>query len=190
MKRIFVLLLCVLLAVHVCACGNAEGGFETAENGVSEWRKNLFGRYFLPEAELADAFFQTMAGFVEHGDRDALRELFSTNTVASCGDIESLIVELVDFYQGEMISWERYGPMSHTAREGDAYYKEICASYDITTSADTYRLAFKLCIVDTEAPENLGLHAVYIIKAEDSDPQLAYWGDGEWKSGVVIEGTE
>ena len=194
LRRVFVLVLSILLAVSVSACGKAddsgEGKSETAATDVQKWEKDLFVRCFLPEADIADEFLKIMVGLVETEDSASLRDLFSENTVASCENMDDSIVELVDFWQGDMVSCERYGPMSHTEKEGEAYYKEICASYDVVTSSGSYRLAFKLCIVDTEVPENLGLHSVYIIKAEDSDMQFAYWGGGIWNDGIVIEGAE
>jgi len=119
-----------------------------------------------------------------------LRELFATSTINTVGSFDEDIDALLDFYEGEMISHKQHGPGSHAIKDVAYQRKEVFASYDISTNLEEYRLAIRFCTVDSENPENLGIYSLYIIKAEDSNMDYAYWGNDVWNLGINIEGNE
>lgn len=109
---------------------------------------------------------------------------------AYCGNAPVNISSLFDFYDGEMISFKRYGPGSNSFKEGNIYSKEIFASYDVTTTKGVYRISILFCTVDTQTPGNVGILSLYIIRAENSDTDHAYWGDDSRSPGINIESSE
>ena len=64
-------------------------------------------------------------------------------------------------------------------------------SYDVTTDAAIYRMAFYWCAKDTGDSGNVGIESFYIIKATDDPnyPQYSYGGDGLWTPGINIGKT-
>lgn len=151
----------------------------------------LFNRFYNTNSSQAEAMLEEFLAAVESGQAQAVEKLFAKNVQENAPNLEDKIAALLRFYEGKMISYERYGPGSSASKDGRTYHKEIFCSFDVTTTVDTYRIAFLFCTIDNEYPDNGGLTSVYIIRAEDSNMDMAYWGiDNEndiWKPGINIE---
>lgn len=160
----------------------------SATSDVTECENDMFNRRYNTNSEQADAVFQSIVSSIEGRDAPALKALFSEYATSACKNMDEQIMCLFDFYEGEMLSFSRYGPGSHSAKEENVYVKEIFASYDVQTTSGEYRIAVKFCTIDASNPENIGLRSIYIIKGEDSNPDYAYWGGDSWDPGINIEG--
>jgi hypothetical protein len=151
----------------------------------------LFSRFYNTDKSQAKAMLESLVAAMESGDTDAVKSLFSKQVQETVPNFGDSISALLRFYQGEMQSYICHGPGSSTSKEGHIYKKELVCSFDVTTTVGVYRIALLFCNVDTAFPEKVGLASVYIIRAEDSDPDRAYWGiDNEndiWNPGIHIE---
>ncbi len=151
----------------------------------------LFSPFYDTSSSEAESMLESLVAAIESRDADAVKSLFSKQVQETAPNLSDSISALFQFYQGEMQSYERYGPGTSAMKEGQIHKEEIFCSFDVTTTTGIYRIAFLCCTVDTEFPDKVGLVSVYIIRAEDSDPDRAYWGiDNEndiWKPGINIE---
>lgn len=154
----------------------------------------LFNRFYNTSATEAEAMLETLLAAIESGEAQTVKNLFSKHVQETAPNLNENISELFEFYKGEMISFVRYGPGSSASKEGQSYQQEIFCSFDVATTTSVYRIAFLFCTVDTESldnVDNVGLTSVYIIRAEDSDMDKAYWGINNendiWKPGINIE---
>lgn len=191
--RLRFFLVCVLLVCFTTSCSLttnitpiATSPYDVVESIPGE-ESDMFNRRYNTNGEQADDVFEQIIDAIEGDDTSALRELFSISTVAAIDNFDEDINALIDFYEGEMISYKRYGPGSHASKEGTSYTKDVFASFDVTTNLAKYRLAIRFCTIDSENSENLGVHSLYIIKAENSDMDFAYWGNDIWNIGINIE---
>lgn len=181
------IIMCILLAVTLTACLPSvfQTGDDTSHTSDSE--KELFNRFYSTDGEQADALFAQIIAAIESQDSETMKAFFAAYVIDAAEDIENDISSLFDFYEGEMTTYKRYGPGSHTTKEGSEYTKEIFASYDVTTTTGIYRIAINFCTVDYENANRMGLTSMYIMKAENSDMNFAYWGGDVWDAGIVIE---
>jgi len=151
----------------------------------------LFSRFYNTSANEAEAMLEILLATVETGDSESVKKVFSKHIQDSVSNLDNSISALLKFYNGKMISYDRNATGSSATKENRTYKNEIFTSFDVTTTVDTYRIAFIFCTVDNEYPDNVGLTSVYIIRAEDSNMETAYWGiDNEndiWKPGINIE---
>lgn len=207
MKK-YVWVICILIVFVLSACKSPQGEVDDSvpevhnQSGkgvaqavkptegtvdMQEWKNQFAVEYNLSEAEIADQYLEKLIGLVEDSDHVSLKELFSESKLTLVDNIDDQIDKLMHFYQGEMISYERYGPISRYGKEGGHLFGIIRGSYDIETSEGIYRISFKVCINDTEAPGEIGLHSLHIIKAEDSNMEFAYWCSSDAAPGITIE---
>ena len=192
MKLRFIVL-CVLLAFFTAACASPTDFASTTTapydgvNRIQEDKADLFNRSDMTNAQQADYIFEKIICAIEADDTLALRELFSTSTVNNIDSFDEDIKTLVDFFEGKMVSYKRYGPGSNESKEGTFRTKDVFASFDVTTDSAQYRIAIRFCAVDSQNAENIGVYSLYIIKAENSDTEVAYWGNDVWNPGINIE---
>ena len=145
-------------------------------------------RYYDTGSSQADRTLEQMLQAIEEQDPAAVQAMFAPNSIDGAGNMDEMTAVLFDFYEGEMISYKRYGPATHESKHGELHTKRLEASYDVTASAGNYRIAMQICMIDSEDPENVGMSSFYIIKAEDTDTSYAYWGDQLWTPGITVEG--
>ena len=191
--RLRVFLICIVLALLTSACSppmtSSSGDASKFDNlGIFARRQsNIFTRRYSTDSKQADYIFEQIINAIESDDASALKELFATSTVSYIGSFEEDIHLLMDFYEGEMISYKRFGPGTHTIKEGSFQRKEVFASFDVTTNVADYRFAIRFCTVDSENSGEIGVYSLYIIKAASSKLSSAYWGNDVWNEGINIE---
>lgn len=194
-----IILLLLFLSTGCCvqesgsaAWNNASYPDKKAENAtisdVIEWENDMFNRYYSTDSDQADAVLQAIVTAIESQDSAMLKALFSKYAVDTSVNLDDQILCLFDFYEGEMVSFCRYGPGSHSTKEENMYVKEIFVSYDIHTTSGDYRIAVKFCTIDSSHPDNVGIGSLYIINQKNSDLNYAYWGGNVWNAGIHIEG--
>lgn len=178
---IFSIILCTILS----SC--TLPGLTSPTSPTNHLEEDIFNRFYDNDGEQADLLFEQIIQSLENHDAQALKDLFSLSTCTAVENIEDDISKLLKYYNGEMVSFKRYGPGSEATKEGTSKRKEIFASYDVTTTEAEYRIAFRFCTVDSDNSDNIGLYSFYIIEAENSDRNFAYWGNDEWIVGINIE---
>lgn len=113
---------------------------------------------------------------LDNQDADAIKSLFSNDTIAQVVDIDEKITEYVAFYKGTFISYNSKSG-SESGMMGD-YFNHW---YEITTDEDEYVIYFEFTSRDEAfekenrkvVSDKIGLHAIVILKKELAD-ELVY----------------
>lgn len=147
---------------------------------------------FKSDASIANERFEQILDACQKQDATALKEMFSEKAISEAANFDDSITALFDFFQGEVTTYENVcgGPKVEQANNEDGTnrkWKKMSSSYDFETNEQKYRLAFEEYVVDTANADNIGIYSLYIIKAEDSKTEFAYWGGWEFNPGIVIE---
>ena len=155
---------------------------------------HTFNRLLDNDEKVANKRFEQILDAIENSDENALKKLFSQKSIAVDNDLEESIFELFDFYQGELVYYNNWsGPIVEEGKNDDGTsrsYKFMESTYDVETSKQKYCFAIKEYVSDTADPDNVGIYSLYVILAENTNIQFAYWGDGKWTSGIVIDQKE
>ncbi len=143
------------------------------------------------EPEIAGEMFSRIARACKDQDADALAQLFSPNALADTEDFAADAQALFDLFDGNVAAIADWaGPMSEGSSQDGESWKMIQSSVDFQTWDQDLRLAMLICTQNTKAPENVGLQSLYLIRAEDSDLEIAYWGGWEWLPGIHVQESE
>lgn len=147
--------------------------------------------FFKDDAQISNDSFETIIKAIQNQDENLLKSLFSKKAIMEADDFEKSVTDLFDFYQGEMISYDDFGAQSINTGINDGEFgfiwKSIQSTYMVKTDEQIYRIAIKEFVQDTSDIDNVGIYSLYIIKEENSDPEFAYWGDGKWSPGIIID---
>ena len=173
MKRVFILVIAIIMSAMTVLLGGCT----------------FFDDLFAPsDNEDADNKLQSFVECLNNEDRDGIKFLFAQNKIAEISNFDESIEELLLYYDGEYISVERHSTGVEEDKDSDIEKKWYNMSYDVTTDAAIYRMAFYWCAKDTGDKGNVGIESFYIIKATDDPryPQYTYGGDGAWTPGINI----
>lgn len=167
MKRTFVGLILLLFSVFTSGC------FTTA--------------FLWSDGEIANDQLNQILESLESGDKETLRELFAPNAVDQQGNFDKNLDELFGYFQGKDSSYEE-GPLGADKTREDGYLRKVIdTACDVTTSADTYRIAISYVETDDLDADNEGIWSLYIIRMDDdTEPDYTYWGDGKNTPGIHI----
>lgn len=145
-------------------------------------------RYLDTGSDLAEQTLEQLIQAVEAKDAAAVKAMFAPAVIDNTDNLDQQVSDLLDFCTGELTDYQRYGPSTHMSRCATARTKYVQASFDLTTTAGEYRIALRICVIDSENPENVGITALHIIRRENSDPTHAYWGTNlDQTMGIFIE---
>ena len=151
-------------------------------------------RFFDNDAQIANNHFEKLINAIQSQDKDALQSLFSRKAISEADNFDESMVALFDFFQGEMLSYDDFGAHSSDSgmNNGDTkqIWKAIQSTYDVVTDKQTYRIAIKEFIEDTENEDNVGIYSLSVIRKEDSDLQFSYWGNYKWEPGITIDSKD
>lgn len=162
--------------------------FSSCKSGDSGFGKFYNDFYKANEKEVANAKLEELLNAIQNKDQERLRSLFAKNALSKAKDFDMNMEKLLDYYEGDYISYDDWGGPLTEEETIDAWIKTIKPSYDIKTSKRSYRVAFELRTVDTGDSDNIGLWSIDIIKAEnDNDLTYAYWGDLKYTPGINID---
>ncbi|MBQ8416110.1 MAG: DUF5104 domain-containing protein [Clostridia bacterium] len=170
--------LIVLLLLMINACSSCLPG-----------ALNMYGGVFNNDREIANEKFERLIDLIQEKDKEAVKKLFAPNVMVDGMHLDESINALFEYYQGELVSYNDWGgPGTESSKEIDGSKKEIFyCSYDVITTEQTYRIAMKQVITDTQESENVGLWSFYIIRmGDDINSEYAYRGDGKYAPGVNI----
>ena len=143
---------------------------------------------FKSDASIANERFEQILDACQKQDATALKEMFSEKAISEAANFDDSITALFDFFQGEVVTYENFGGGLKVDKEkhrDGGSLKWMSSTYDVETSVRKYRFAFREFTIDTVDPKNVGVYSLYIIKAEDSKTEFAYWGGHE--PGIIIE---
>ncbi len=140
------------------------------------------------ERAYAKAKMNEVLDSIENNDNESLKKLFSKKAITQLNDIDQSIYSLFDYFQGDFVSYDDWAGSGGETTWDNGYKQEIIySSFDVKTSTNEYRFAFKIVTVDTADKDNVGIHSLYIIKMEDDiDPELGYVGDNKYTAGIHI----
>ena len=134
--------------------------------------------------------FEKILNAIQNKDMATLKLLFSKKALTEVEDFDAMANDLFDFFQGDFVSyddWDGAVAGEGLREEGKEWYT-IQPTYDVKTSEQEYRFAFKEFTTNEFEPDKVGIWSLYVIKKEDdTDPEVAYRGDGEWTPGIIIE---
>ena len=147
--------------------------------------------FFDNDGEIANKKFDKILDAIQNRNAGDLKKLFSNKSINETNDFDSSMDALFKFFKGKVTSYNDWsGPQVSQGKNDDGTgrnWKSLQSTYDVKTNEGQYRFAIKEYTLDTAVPDNIGICSLYIIKFEDSDQKLAYWGDGKWRSGIVID---
>lgn len=146
--------------------------------------RQIFPPKYVP---MEDKFLQELTQALEQQDAEKIKSLFSDNIVSEVPELDAQIDQLCGFYTGTVVGTVDRGSSAHMEKKGSYRREVVNASYDLTTTGGEYRIAFQFCSIDTTDPGEVGIHSMYMIKAEASNMEFAYWGGYKWLPGIVIE---
>ena len=175
MKKLLALL---ILVIVFSSC--SLGGLELSKRG------SLFRNDRLD----ANHTFEKVLNAIQNKDVDALKSLFSNESLKQIDDFDATAHDLFEYFQGDFISYDDWGGAvaGDMVREGGKEWYTIQPTYDVKTSKQEYRFAFKEFTVNEFEPDKVGVWSIYVIKKEnDTDPKCAYRGDGKWTPGINFE---
>lgn len=173
MKKLTVLVV-IMMFFSSCSLG-----------GLSLNNKSAF---FQDDRATANASFEKVLEAIQNKDAAALKSLFSKQVLAEA-EFETAVNELFEFYQGSFVSYDDWGGAvgGEGGRENGKEWYDIMPTYDVVTTEQEYRFAFKEFTVNDFEPDKVGIWSLYVIKKEDDiDPECAYRGDGKWTPGINI----
>lgn len=134
----------------------------------------------------ANAKMDKILEAIKNKDKDALKSMFYKQAINKSKNVDNSIVELIDFFQGDFVSyndWNAVG-IEDTVNDGDRQ-KILDSTYDVVTSKQKYHIAIRDFTIDTANKDNIGIWSFYIIKLQnDTDPQFAFRGDSKFTPGI------
>lgn len=146
--------------------------------------------FLVNDTQVANNSFEKVILAIQNRDENALRSSFSKKSVSEDNDFDESIVTLFHFFEGVLESYNDWGgPQVSQGRNDDGTghnWKSIQSTYDVETNEQKYRIAIKQFVADNTDSNNIGICSLYITKAEDSNLQFAYWGDGKWTPGITV----
>ena len=182
MKTAFLTIL-IMLSLLLSACTNSSN-VQQIQTELEEKVQEMFNPYYGTSGQQAEELFHELIQIIESQDHAAMKSLFADSVVASVGTLDSDIMALFDAYQGEIVSFELLGPVTSGSKRGDKYTEIIDAIFNVTTTKGAFKLAFRVYTIDSHTPDNLGIHSVYWVKAEDSEMRIA-----DWTPGINVESS-
>lgn len=154
---------------------------------ISGWGPHMFSGLYDRDYGREDRLLENVIAAVEAKDAEAIKKLFSVNAIAAAGDLDQQIAELMEFYEGELVSLDSPASANHKSHHGRIRIESTEATFELQTTEEAYRVAMSFCVTDTTDENNVGITSIYIIKEENADPEFAYWGGWVWDPGIVIQ---
>ncbi len=151
MKKIKVVLCCVILCINL-------GGCIKPMNRGERLTKELGS-----EQQMADRMMEDIAAALDAGDADALKSLFSKTALEEATDIDQQISDLLEFYQGKKQSFEGDASSSTHTKYGEDIEKELKGHYILITDTEQYRVAYQYKPIDKSNSEQEGLLSMEIV---------------------------
>ena len=154
MKKIKVVLCCVILCINL-------GGCKKPMNRGERLTKELGS-----EQQMADRMMEDIAAALDAGDADALKSLFSKTALEEATDIDQQISDLLEFYQGKKQSFEGDASSGTHTKYGEDIEKQLIGQYLLTTDKESYRVMYDYTVIDKDNPDAEGLSQLEVVTDE------------------------
>ena len=132
---------------------------------------------FGDEGKKGDARLEQLLEIIKKEDKDGLKALFSKKALKDADNLEGGIDYLFDIFHGSLKTWERTGLSSDGLIDYGKKSIMLRTFYKVTTDEEAYMFFVLDYTTDTIDPDNEGLYAIRVIKAEDRNTQFTYWQD-------------
>lgn len=138
--------------------------------------------------KLCDEKIETIISAATDNEPEAIKSLFSKNTIASDEKFDEKLNEFIDFFEGTYQSYDSDGLYTSEDIDSNKVIKFHRISYDVFTTKYVYRIAFKWYSEDDYDNNNLGISSLYVTRLDlNSNLDEAYWGDVSNSIGLFIE---
>ncbi len=118
----------------------------------------------------ANARLDQIIETIKNKDKENLKALFSEKALSEVDDFDGSMNDLLDFFQGEVESWEKSsGPTVFESNDHGHVKKEVSSYYYVNTDEEKYFFLLKDYPVDTDHSDNVGLYLLLVVKAEDRE---------------------
>lgn len=136
----------------------------------------------------ADTRFEQVIEAINNDDKDDLKSMFSKHALDKADDFDSRVDCLFEFFRGNVTSWERNGgPTVYESIDHGHNTKKINSMYYVNTDRQEYIFYLIEWTIDKDHPDNIGLFALRVIRAEDRDTQFLKYQDMEAGICCLIE---
>ncbi len=180
--------LVILLCVFSVLLGGCSVVRSVVDSGDNAFRRSFHLDYEEDAQAKAKQALMLLLNALQSDDKAAAAEVFSENMRQSLADFPQMLEELFAYFVGEAQGDLR--PDFSGVERGVDYgeYTTSTTLYcDIITTADSYRLTFRIVCLDTKTPENEGIWSLSIIRAEDDPrPESTYSGDCTYADGIHV----
>ncbi len=171
MKKVFLLIILLILTAIFPSCANGESGRGALEN----------------DEKIADKTFNEIISAIRLKDDSKIVDMFS-NAIKRKDDLSLTALKFVNYIQGDIISFSsasETGVGVDYKTEAGKRRKEIQSAFSINTTENTYYIAIKECIKN-EFDNDIGIISIYIIESNNWTEDYVYRGDGKWTQGINI----
>jgi len=105
-----------------------------------------------------------------------LKAMFSKLALEKAKDIDGRMEYLFNFFQGKVMAWEQDGgPIVDETDEDGHITKEFKSFFSVNTDKQKYLFFILDYTENTINPDNVGLYALRVIKAENEETQFVSW---------------
>lgn len=137
--------------------------------------------------EIVEEKTQILIQNLEENNKEGIKSLFAKTKIESIENFDATIDQLLEYYDGTYESKKNGSHGKFRDKNGEFSSTWFLPSTDVTTSVETYRIAFYYCTEYTTDEDCIGIWSLYIVKmSEDSTPENSYGGDGLWTPGINI----
>jgi len=174
-----ILFLCCI-AITLCACAPIQGGRILFDDSHS----------------IVDARVEKLIEAINDRDTEAIKALFSGQTLNEVLDFDESIERLFEFIPGEIVSWESTGSYSsQTSNHYGHKTKEVSSSYYFYVDADKeeYVILLNDFFVDTDNPDRVGFYLLIATRSDgweriaDGDQKILFDGDKKLSpKGILV----
>lgn len=130
------------------------------------------------EEKKLDARIEQILSLLKNKDGKAIEALFSKQALSETKDFDSEINYLLNFFQGDVISWERNKWTSEELNDNSQDYIMLVSWYTVITDKDKYIFFIIDYTKDGFNQDNEGVCSLRVIKSADKKTQFTkYWQD-------------
>lgn len=128
------------------------------------------------DEKTANSTLEQILDAIDDNDEEGIKDIFSQQALEEDKNFDTEMEYIFGLFDGEIISWEKYtGPIVDREINYGVKVKAVKSFYEVETSEESYLVFILEYTEDTNHPENVGVYALRIIKAEDKETQFASW---------------
>ncbi|MCL2164869.1 MAG: DUF5104 domain-containing protein, partial [Oscillospiraceae bacterium] len=142
------------------------------------------GGVIIIEESKADARIEQIISALKDRDSEALKSLFSKKALDEANNFDNEVENLLEFLQGDIVSWERDGWASDQSSDHGKTTLMIRPGFFVVTDLEEYSFFLIDYNIDTIDPDNEGLYMIEVTKSSYSG-SYEPWQD-RMRAGVCI----